>query len=215
MKVGTDGVLLGAWTDVSEAHTVLDIGTGTGLVALMLAQRCDANIYALEIEASAVLQAKENVDKSPWKNRIEVVAGDFTAFVSALKYDIIVSNPPYFIDSLLSPDDQRTAARHAGGLSYEALIKGVIAILSSQGVFSVILPTGTKKLMEEIAQENGLYTVRETVVITRPGVNSKRTLLSFAFQEKEYVADSLLVELERHHYSSEYIILTKDYYLKM
>lgn len=208
-------MLLGAWANVAGAQTVLDIGTGTGLVALMLAQRCDANIHALEIDTDALLQARENVDKSPWKDRIEVISGDFTTFISTLKYDTIVSNPPYFIDSLLSPDGQRTAARHAGGLSYEALIKGVVAILSPRGVFSLILPTDVKTLIEEIAQENGLYTVRETSVITRPGANPKRILLSFAFEKKEYVADSLLVELERHRYSPGYISLTKDYYLKM
>ena len=114
MKVGTDGVLLGAWTSVESAHRILDIGTGTGLVALMLVQRSlpDANIVALEIDEAAVGQARENIIRSPWKERVEVVQADFRKYRSSDKFDVIVSNPPYFVDSLECPDRQRTAARH-------------------------------------------------------------------------------------------------------
>ena len=116
MKVGTDGVLLGAWASVQNAHKILDVGTGTGLVALMLAQRSlpDADIIALEIDEAAAGQARENVTRSPWKERVEVVQTDFRDYQSSDKFDVIVSNPPYFVDSLECPDQQRNAARHNG-----------------------------------------------------------------------------------------------------
>ena len=123
MKVGTDGVLLGAWASVQNAHKILDVGTGTGLVALMLAQRSlpDADIIALEIDGAAAGQARENVTRSPWKERVEVVQTDFRDYQSSDKFDVIVSNPPYFVDSLECPDQQRNAARHNGSLTYEEL----------------------------------------------------------------------------------------------
>ena len=128
MKVGTDGVLLGAWTPVESSARILDIGTGTGLVALMLAQRCSASVIALEIDGKAAQQAAENITRSPWGSRIEVVCQDFRLYSNknnSLKYDTIVSNPPYFTDSLKCPDSQRNTARHNDNLSYEELLKGV------------------------------------------------------------------------------------------
>ena len=119
MKVGTDGVLLGAWTDVSGARDILDIGTGTGLIALMLAQRSEAHIVAVDIDEDAVKQAKENVEKSPWPGRIEVERHDICCFNSDIRYDVIVSNPPYFFNSLKCPDGQRNIARHTVGLNFE------------------------------------------------------------------------------------------------
>lgn len=133
MKVGTDGVLLGAWTPVESSARILDIGTGTGLVALMLAQRCSASVIALEIDETAAQQAAENITRSPWGNRIEVVCQDFRLYSNknnSLKYDTIVSNPPYFTDSLKCPDSQRNTARHNDNLSYEELLKGVSNLLS-------------------------------------------------------------------------------------
>ena len=126
MKVGTDGVLLGAWTPVESSARILDIGTGTGLVALMLAQRCSASVIALEIDGKAAQQAAENITRSPWGSRIEVVCQDFRLYSNknnSLKYDTIVSNPPYFTDSLKCPDSQRNTARHNDNLSYEELLK--------------------------------------------------------------------------------------------
>ena len=124
MKVGTDGVLLGAWAPVDQAHTALDVGTGTGLVALQLAQRNPhLRVTAVEIDAPAAAQAAENVAGSPWPDRIEVVCADFNDFQPDGRFDLIVSNPPYFVDALPCPDRQRNTARHAGGLNYDLLFR--------------------------------------------------------------------------------------------
>lgn len=186
MKVGTDGVLLGAWTSVESAHRILDIGTGTGLVALMLAQRSlpDANIVALEIDEAAVGQARENVIRSPWKERVEVVQADFRKYRSSDKFDVIVSNPPYFVDSLECPDRQRAAARHNDSLTYEDLLEGVSGLLTENGFFTVVIPADVAERVKKIASIKKLYAVRQLNVITKPGGIPKRVLITFSFPIK-------------------------------
>ena len=217
MKVGTDGVLLGAWTIVENARRVLDIGTGTGLVALMLAQRIspDAQIIALEIDEAAAEQAHENVSRSPWKDRIEVIKEDFKLFHTDDKFDLVVSNPPYFIDSLTCPDTQRNTARHNSLLTYEDLIQGVVKLLSTEGVFTLVIPADVANLVKEIAINYNLHAIRQLNVITKPDGAPKRILISFSFTKVECVKEDLLIELARHQYSPEYIELTKKYFLHM
>lgn len=216
MKVGTDGVLLGAWSDVERAGRVLDIGTGTGLVALMIAQRSPARIVALEIDAEAATQACENVTGSPWKERIEVVRQDFRTYTPSIKFDCIVCNPPFFENSLQCPAQQRTLARHTSELNYYELLEGVSKLLTDDGRFSIVIPTNVSTAVQELAETFGLYPYREMKVITAPGKQPKRTLLAFAFDPKaECRIEEMLVEVKRHQYSEEYIRLTKDYYLKM
>lgn len=217
MKVGTDGVLLGAWASVGNAERILDIGTGTGLVALMLAQRttADVAIVALDIDEMGVEQARENVERSPWSGRIEVLHEDFNAFQPAEKFDVIVSNPPYFVDSLASPDVQRNLARHNNSLTYVSLLKGVSEMLADDGSFTIVIPTDVSELVKELAADYALYASRQLFVRTKPGANPKRVLLTFTFHEQECRTEELLVELARHQYSEAYIALTRDYYLKM
>lgn len=217
MKVGMDGVLLGAWTPVQEARRILDVGTGTGLVALMLAQRClpSACIVALEIDEAAAVQAVENVDRSPWQSRMEVVRTDFRLYQPSGQFDVIVCNPPYFVDSLGCPDVQRHAARHNDSLSYDDLLQGVKRMLSAEGTFTIVIPTDVVERVKEIAMACGLYPVRRLHVLTKPGGKPKRTLLAFSFFERECLEEELLTELARHQYSEAYIALTKDYYLRM
>ena len=205
MKVGTDGVLLGAWTSVESAHRILDIGTGTGLVALMLAQRSlpDANIVALEIDEAAVGQARENIIRSPWKERVEVVQADFRKYRSSDKFDVIVSNPPYFVDSLECPDRQRAA------------LEGVSGLLTENGFFTVVIPADVAERVKKIASIKKLYAVRQLNVITKPGGIPKRVLITFSFSNQECIVEELLTELARHQYSEEYMTLTRDYYLNM
>ncbi|MDR0892473.1 MAG: methyltransferase, partial [Mediterranea sp.] len=135
MKVGTDGVLLGAWASVAGARRLLDVGTGTGLIALMLAQRCDADarLVALDIDALAVEQARGNVAASLWSDRIEVLEADFKQYHPDVKFDVVVSNPPYFTEALACPDPQRNMARHNDSLSYGKLLEGVAKFLSQEG----------------------------------------------------------------------------------
>lgn len=217
MKVGTDGVLLGAWTSVQNAHKILDVGTGTGLVALMLAQRSlpDADIVALEIDETAAGQARENVTRSPWKERVEVVQADFRDYQSLDKFDVIVSNPPYFVDSLECPDQQRNAARHNDSLAYEELLEGVAGLLAEDGAFTIVIPVDVADRVKMIAAVKNLYAVRQLNVITKPGGVPKRTLITFTFSNQECVVEELLTELARHQYSEEYIALTREYYLNM
>lgn len=217
MKVGTDGVLLGAWAAVGKSHRILDIGTGTGLIALMTAQRSlpDARIVALEIDEAAALQAQENVGRSPWKDRIEVICTDFRLYRPEEKFDTIVSNPPYFVDSLACPDKQRSTARHNQSLTHTELIEGAAALLTDRGELMMVLPTDVEERVREVAMCNGLYAIRQLNVITKPGGEPKRILIAFSFQQQECLTEELLTERSRHQYSDEYIALTKEYYLNM
>lgn len=216
MKVGTDGVLLGAWTDIQHSCRILDVGTGTGLVALMLAQRCKkARILAVDIDTDAVNQAQENIERSPWKDRVEVMEQDIRVYETEDRFDTIVSNPPYFIDSLECPDSQRTIARHTNTLDAESLLERVAGLLSEDGRFSLILPADQTHGFIQAAVGKRLYLSRYTAVITRPGLLPKRALMEFRKTEGICKTDELVIELDRHVYSEDYIALTKDFYLKM
>ena len=215
MKVGTDGVLLGAWTPVPDAHRILDIGTGTGLVALMLAQRSQAAIIALEIDSLAAMQAAENIARSPWRDRVEVVVADFKHYKPDTTFDVIVSNPPYFVDSMKCPDSQRSTARHNNDLTYNDLLQGVSALLSPTGAFTLVIPTDVADRVKETAKNYNLFPCRQLYIITKPGAAPKRTLITFTFTPQDCQTEELLTEISRHQYSDAYIALTKEYYLKL
>lgn len=216
MKVGTDGVLLGASVDVANSRRVLDIGTGTGLVALMIAQRCpQADITAVEIVADAAEQAQSNVSMSPWGDRIHVVHADFKEFESEERFDTIVSNPPYFADSLLPPDKQRTSARHTTELDYASLITHASQLLSRDGELTMIVPTIMVDEIERIGGWCGLHPVRRISVITRCGVEPKRTIVTLSFREEACEAETLCMATEKRNFTDEYRSLTKDFYLNM
>lgn len=215
MKVGTDGVLLGAWADVASARRILDVGTGTGLVSLMLAQRSDALIKAIDIDPDAVEQARGNIAASPWRDRIEVEQQDICRYTSDTCFDVIVSNPPYFINSLKCPDEQRNTARHTDDLDFEDLIGAVARLLHPEGAFSVIIPADGMELFREIAASHELHLSRRTLIHTKPDVEPKRVLLAFKPCPGGCINDCLTIELARHVYSDEYIALTKEFYLKM
>ena len=158
MKVGTDGVLLGAWADVSGVTRALDVGTGTGLIALMLAQRSESlQLAAIDIDEGAVLQATENVAASPWGERIGVEQADFVSFVPAKPYELIVSNPPYFQDSLKSPNDSRTAARHTDSLGFDQLVAKASELLAADGRFCVVIPTDAMAYFLACCDQCGLF----------------------------------------------------------
>ena len=217
MKVGTDGVLLGAWVSIEEgARRILDVGTGTGLIALQLAQRCpEARITAIEIDREAALQAKENVLRSPWPDRVAVECCDFTDFTSTKKFDLIVSNPPYFVDALRCPDAQRNLARHSDGLNYEVLFGHSAPLLNKDGQISVIIPYEAEKLVVDAAWKNGFSPIRHTDVYTKPGKPCRRQLLSFAMGTPKFGRDSLYIKDENGHYTPEYVALTKEFYIKL
>lgn len=216
MKVGTDGVLLGAWADVGNTFQILDVGTGTGLIALMLAQRAPlARITAIEIDEEAAEQARINVAHSSWADRIDVVCKNFRSFETEDKYNLIVSNPPYFIDALHCPDKQRNMARHTCELNYELLFQHSARLLDRQGRVCVIIPAEVEQSVVATAWKYGLFPSRLLRVFTKPGKPCRRVLLSFGFQDNGCAEDILHIEVEHHQYTSEYIALTKEFYLKM
>lgn len=219
MKVGTDGVLLGAWTRCHDSSAILDVGTGTGLVALMLAQRCSAQITAIEIDESAAQQASENVQESAWNNRIEVILTDFLSFhpTTEKRFDLIVSNPPYFENSYKAKGSARTLARHTDSLSYSDLIMGASALLAETGRLSVIVPVEASEYVQKCGLQHGLYLSKKTTVIPSMGKKAKRALLELC-KNKEAVCceDELIIENgERHEYTPEFISIVKDFYLKL
>lgn len=215
MKVGTDGVLLGAWTNLGKAGRILDIGTGTGLIALMLAQRStEALLTAIDLDKEAVSQAQENITASPWGNRIEVFLQDICTYEPTVRFDIIVSNPPYFVNSLKCPDNQRNTARHTDTLDARQLIGKAAELLAPEGQFSLILPAEQTEEIRNLAHETGLYLSHHTAVVTRPGLPPKRSLMEFRKTKTACQSDELVIELERHVYSEAYQALTKDFYLK-
>ncbi len=216
MKVGTDAVLLGSWVNTSNAKTILDIGTGTGIITLMLAQKSGAKIDAIDIDENSYVQAKENVEACKWKERITVYHMPLQEFSikSERKYDLIVSNPPYFVDSSKASEEARTNARHTDQLEYIELLNGVLKLLNPTGKFYVILPTKESERFREIAAENTLFLTKQTKVITRTDKPEKRLLMRFEFTNRTFSEDSIIIEKdERHSYTDEYKELTKDYYL--
>lgn len=217
MKVGTDGVLLGAWARVDNAQKVLDIGSGSGLISLMLAQRnSHLNVYAIDIDSAAIEQTQYNVQQSPFARRIGFQNISFDAFVKQtdLKFDHIVSNPPFFIDSLKSPDKQRSTARHTDTLPAEDLISNAAKVLAEDGRVSLIYPTEYKEEIYKLAELYGLFVTRLTLVYPTPTSKAKRILVELSKKESVVEENSLLIEKERHVYSDEFVSLVRDFYLK-
>ena len=214
MKVGTDGVLLGAWADIRPGYRVLDIGTGTGVIALMAAQRGAGHVTAIDIDAVAADQAARNVTGSDWGDRIDVVPCDIADYHTDVRFDRILSNPPYFRDSLRSPDMGRNTARHNDSLSYETLVSCSAKLLAEGGLLSVVLPFDAVNDFERCSQAAGLYLVRRTDVVTVIGHEPKRSLLAFGRVYVQPEMDVLNIRDEGGNESAEYIELVKDFYLK-
>jgi tRNA1Val (adenine37-N6)-methyltransferase len=218
MKVGTDGVLLGAWTDTENVNSVLDIGTGTGLIALMMSQRSTANITAIEIEENAFKDATLNIQNSPWPNRINIVHSSLHDYLkyNIYLFDCVVCNPPYFTNSIKSGTENRTIARHNDQLPFEVLIEGVSHILGKEGHFSVVLPVGAENDFRFLAANYRLFPLRITRVKPKPSKPASRVLMEFRFEATLKTEEELTIETETHHdYLPEFIELVKDFYLKL
>ncbi len=218
MKVGTDGVLLGAWTDISDAKTALDIGTGTGLISLMIAQRNrNITIDAIDIEIDAIAQAKDNIKNSPFATQIKCTQCSVQEFAEKYekKYDIIVSNPPFFAESLKSPDNQRSLARHDDTLSINDLLKASAKLLNNNGKLSLIYPYEYKRAILDIAKLNNLFINKATNVYPTSSSQPKRILLEISKNQTSIQENSLTIEESRHIYSDEFTELVKDFYLKL
>nr|WP_315243360.1 methyltransferase [uncultured Flavobacterium sp.] len=220
MKVGTDGVLLGAWAPINHnPFSVLDIGAGTGIIALMLAQRTHAEqIDALEIDEDAYEQAVENFENSPWGDRLFCFHAGLDEFIDEPEdeYDLIVSNPPFYSEDYKTSNEQRDLARFQDAMPFEELIEAADLLLSENGIFAVILPFKEEENFIALAKEAQLYPTKITRVKGTQTSEIKRSLLAFSRNENQKVEiDELIIEIDRHVYTQEYIELTKDFYLKM
>jgi tRNA1Val (adenine37-N6)-methyltransferase len=219
MKVGTDGVLLGAWAKVDKSvNSILDIGSGTGLLALMMAQRSFAELIdAVEIESAAYEQCVDNFEQSDWGDRLFCYHATFQEFAQEMdeKYDFIISNPPFYNSTYKDLNKERAMARHSDSLSYVELLTGTTKLLSEKGSCAFIIPFEEEAVFTEIAANNKLYLNRVTRVRGTKNTALKRSLVQFSFQQKEIEKNELIIELKRHLYTEAYKHLVKDFYLKM
>jgi len=219
MKIGTDSVLLGAWT--STAHhpfSILDIGAGTGVLSLMLAQRSHADtIESLEIDADAYEQCSENFETSPWPDRLFCYHASLLEFVEEIEdeYDLIICNPPFYSENYKTSNDARDMARFNDAMPFEHLIYAVSNLLSDTGVFSVVIPFKEETKFKNLASQAGLFLNRSLHVKGNPDTEIKRSLLEFSFKDRKVETSELIIETARHQYTEDYINLTKDFYLKM
>ena len=219
MKIGTDGVLLGAWTPlINNPYNVLDIGAGTGILSLMLAQRSNAEqIDAIEIDEDAYEQCVENFETSPWSDKLFCFHAGLDEFVDEPEdeYDLIISNPPFYTDDYKSDNSSRDLARFEDALPFEELIEAAALLLSDNGIFSVIIPFKEEERFVSLCKELDLFPLKMTRVKGTPTSEIKRSLLAFCRIEQTPLIDELVIEISRHNYTPEYIELTKDFYLKM
>ncbi len=216
MKVGTDGVLIGAWCDTSRARRVLDIGTGTGLVALMVAQRTSDNVVidAVEIDYDAYKQAVENVSASKWGDRIQVHHTAIQKFNSQVLYDLMVCNPPYFTNSLKSPNEKRNLSRHSSHLSPADLVQAIKKHLNPEGVFSLILPYREGMEFINLAVKYSLFCNRKTEIKARPNKEKERLLLEFNHYNRNRLNEELILLEEKGSRSEPYQRLVSEFYLR-
>ena len=229
MKIGTDGVLLGAWTPLdSNPNAILDIGAGTGIIALMLAQRSAAEqIDALEIDDDAYEQATDNFENSPWSDRLFCYHAGLDEFIEepeedpsdsepAQQYDLIVCNPPFYTEDYKTNNKQRDLARFSDAMPFDELIEAADLLLSENGIFSVIIPHKEEESFIALANTFELYLTKITRVKGTPTSDIKRSLLAFSRKKDgDFVIDELTIETSRHNYTEKYIALTKDFYLKI
>lgn len=214
MKVGTDGILLGAWADISHCKKILDMGSGTGLLALMLAQRSTpaCQIYAVELDNIAARQAQENIRHSPWSDRIILVQDDVLHFLQTTSetFDLIVANPPYFEQGVACKNEGRALARYTKQSHLEWLTCAAER-LSTQGSISFVLPYEAAKTL---AKSTALYCIKQTEIITKIGKPPQRILITFAKQSQPYEQNQLVIYDEKNQYTAEFIALTQAFYLK-
>jgi len=216
MKVGTDAVILGAWLEVSSSKNILEIGTGCGIIALMLAQKSAAIIDAIDVDEESANEASENFANSPWNNHLKsfhLSLNDFADKKAGI-YDLIVSNPPFFQNSLLPPSEKRQLARHNSKLSFEDFLVYGSRLLSHDGRLAVILPVTEEMKFIEIAEKENLFLLSKLDIFPKPSKPEKRVILVFSFQKTEKpISDSIILRNENGVYSDDYKRITKDFHI--
>jgi tRNA1Val (adenine37-N6)-methyltransferase len=213
MKVSTDSVLLGAWAEPQEASTILDIGTGTGLLALMMAQKSDSVITAIELNEDAFEQAMGNFERSNWKDRITVFHENIFDFKDEEKFDFIICNPPYFTNSLKSQEEGRTVARHNDGIPFDKLLKKISELLSEEGKFCIIIPAEAEREFSPQAYFNNLLPQRICRVKSKPGQSDKRVMMELGFHKRFHSVEEITIHDIDGNYTEYYRELTQDFYL--
>lgn len=219
MKIGTDAVLLGAWTSIkNNPFSILDIGTGTGILSLMLAQRSSAEtIDAIEIDDEAYEQCVNNFEESPWGDRLFCYHASLEEFIEEMEeqYDLIICNPPFYSEDYKTENSSRDLARFQDAMPFDHLIESISKLLSEEGMFSVIIPFKEEENFMALASKYNLFPNRILHVKGNPSSEIKRSLMEFSFRENDTEISELIIETERHQYTEDYINLTKDFYLKM
>ena len=219
MKIGTDGVLLGAWASIEKTpFSILDIGAGTGILSLMLAQRSNAELIdAIEIDDSAYEQCVNNFEKSSWGDRLFCYHASLEEFAEEIedKYDLIICNPPFYSEDYKTDNSQRDLARFQDAMPFEHLLESVSKLLSEDGAFSVVIRFKEETNFIELALKFKLFPNKVLRIKGNPTSETKRSLIEFSFRESENTIKSLIIETSRHQYTEDYINLTKDFYLKM
>lgn len=219
MKIGTDGVLLGAWTSIDKnPFSILDIGSGTGVLALMLAQKSHAEVIdAIEIDDDAYEQCVENFENSSWSDRLFCYHASLEEFAKEIDdtYDLILSNPPFYTENYKTEDNQRDLARFTDAMPFNHLIESASKLLSENGLFSVIIPFKEEETFIALASKVNLFPNKILQVKGTPTSEIKRSLLELSFNKSKIIKEELTIETSRHQYTTYYTNLTKDFYLKM
>lgn len=219
MKIGTDAVLLGAWTSLdSQPNSILDIGAGTGVLALMMAQRSTAELIdALEIDAAAYEQCVGNFETSEWGDRLFCYHASLDEFTEEIEeqYDLIISNPPFYTTTFKTENTVRNQARFEDAMPFNTLLKSVSKLLSPTGHFNVVLPFSEEDSFIGLAAKNGLYPSQILQIRGQKSSPIKRSLICFTFTKQSFETQELVIEIARHQYTKDYKTLTKDFYLKL
>ncbi|NGX84422.1 methyltransferase [Aequorivita sp. KMM 9714] len=219
MQIGTDGVLLGAWVSIeNNPFSILDIGAGTGVIALQLAQRSDAEmIDALEVDDNAYEQCVDNFENSPWGDRLFCYNASLGEFIEEIedKYDLIISNPPFYSEDYKTSDESRDLARFNDSLPFDELIFSASQLLSEEGIFAVVIPRKEEEGFLKMAEQENLFAKRICRVKGNETSQEKRSLIEFSFEKSTPKIENLTIETSRHKYTEEYISLVNEFYLKM
>ena len=216
MKVGTDAVLLGCWVNIEISNHILDIGTGSGIIAMILAQRCNGFIDAVELDNGSFEDAKFNFENCPWSERLKVYNLPFSEFITNTKskYDLVVCNPPYYNNCLKSPSEKVNVSRHTTSLTHNELIDGTKELLKSSGKLSVILPTSEFQAFVDLAAIHQLFCTRKCIIFPKPDKPCNRVLAEFGLQRPVNIESSEITIRDRNEkYHHDYITLTKAFYI--
>lgn len=217
MKVGTDAVLLGIWTDLTSVKSVLDVGAGCGIISLLLASRATLSVDAVELDADSFEEAKQNFQESPYSDRLRVIHSDFNDFVPPddKRYDLIISNPPFFINDLQSKDPKKSMARHTQSLTYERLLTGSLELLNPEGKISVVLPYRESRLFLSLAKSAGFFVEKQMLIFPMLGKEPNRINILLGRQPVEEQTEKFMIRDENGKFTSQYVDFVKDYYVSV